>query len=107
MAHCGKITQAPEHLTGMWKTHDSKYIDRSFKIEPQIINFQTGEDQFEAYPIIEIRTKKGSTGENDFYTISYSYEGRETRISFYYEPKDRGVIRFPNQTQIAWKKEGK
>jgi hypothetical protein len=107
MVQCGRITKAPEHLIGVWKTQDSKYADRAFKIEERTINLRTGEGQFEDYPIIRISIKRGTTGKDDLYTISYNNEGGKTKFSFYYDSTDRGVIRFINQTQIAWKREGK
>ena len=105
--HCGNITTAPEHLIGVWRTQDSRYADRTFKIEERTIRFQTGEHQFETYSILRINTGKGAKKEGSLCTIDYKTEEGKSKFSFYYDPADHGVIRFANQPQMLWTRKGK
>ena len=106
---CGRkaTISIPEDLIGVWKTTAPTYADRFFKIKTDEVVFGTGEETFDTYPITKIKTEKDPREQGTFYTLYYrSIEGQEYKFSFYYYPENHGTIRFKNQNEMAWTKEG-
>ena len=93
----------PTNLFGEWKTSNKKYQDRFFKLEKRIVTIGIGGKEFELYRISNIRID--NVGNGDLYTIVCGDSlGLEFKLSFYYEPKKQGIIRFKNQPKVEWKK---
>lgn len=93
----------PGEFLGVWKTVDPRYLDRFFEITPTSIVFGVGEGGVEAYPIVAVEEVR----ERDavLHAISYrNQDGQDSRLSFYYDPRDAGVIRFKHQRSIQWTK---
>lgn len=96
-------TSVPIELIGVWETADCRYADRFFEITRSSIALGTGDGSVETYPIIAV----DRVGDRDpvLHTISYrDRDGQEFRLSFYFEPRDPGVIRFKHQKDIPWTK---
>jgi hypothetical protein len=93
----------PTELVGVWKADDAKYEDRFFEITPTNIFLGLGDGYVEAQTIVgveEVRERDAA-----LHTISYrSQDGQESRLSFYYDRRDAGVIRFKHQRNIQWTK---
>jgi hypothetical protein len=105
---CGKKGTLPDDLIGVWKTSAPQYADRFFEIKKDEIIFGTGEGSLKSNAIINIETEKVRGEETSLYTIQYKdQEGERYTFSFYYDPVKSGVIRFKNQTQIAWTRESR
>jgi hypothetical protein len=94
----------PDHLLGVWSTSAPRYADRYIEIRNDMIIFGTGGDEFELHALthIEEAREHGAL----LYTITHlNHFGQPYSLSFYYEPKGDGIIRFKNQKEIVWKKE--
>jgi hypothetical protein len=94
----------PPEVIGVWKTVDPRYEDRYFELTAGTVTLAMGEDSKESYPIqtFEKSQEMGAT----LYSLTYRnlVEGITDTLSFYYEPREGGVIRFKNQRNIEWKK---
>ena len=103
-----KISAVPDFLIGVWGTSDPMYADRTFEITRGEIIFQTGEKTFDTYTIKGIKVEKVPGEKTPLYVFTYkNIEGLKYKFSFYYFPGDNESIRFKNQYQIVWTKEGK
>jgi hypothetical protein len=103
---CGKKTDVPDILIGVWKTSAPQYEDRFFEIKKDEIIFGTGEGTFDTHRIKNIEMEEVRGEGSSLYTIYYkNLEGQEYKFSFYYDPIKHGVIRFKNQEKIMWTKE--
>jgi len=103
---CGKGT-VPEDLIGVWETKSPAYADRFFEIQAKEIIFGTGEGRFDVYPITKIRIEKEKENQKQktLYLICYrNIEGKVYKFFFYYDPANRGTIRFKNQKEMVWTK---
>jgi hypothetical protein len=105
--HCGRNTNPPQSLIGVWGTDDPRYAGRTFEVGPNTLMFQTGERQFETYPIAGMKVQKGAMGKNDLYTFSYKKDGQALKFSFYYSVADQNVIRFLHQDKMSWTRQAK
>lgn len=104
----GEDKTVPDALLGVWKTSEPKYADRHFEIRKKVIMFGTGDGTPDIYPISSIHL--APQGKDVLYTISYwNRAGQQYRFSFYYDsdPGHDDVIRFENQQEITWMKEGR
>ncbi len=94
----------PTELHGLWTTTDSRYENRSFELRADTIALATGEKEHTSHPIqkFERIQEKGTT----VYSLTYGNvgEGVTDTLSFYYDPREGGVITFKNQRNVAWKK---
>ncbi len=96
----------PEKLLGVWKTPHSKYADRFFEIKNDALIFGQGGEKIELHALADIH--ETWEGKSILYTISHlNHEGQRYTFAFYYDPTDGGTIRFKNQKQIIWTKEGR
>lgn len=95
----------PAELVGIWKTGDAKYKDRYFEFKPGTLTLGMGEGGAETYPIRSIQKSQEERG--TLYAVGYmNYaEKVEDVLTFYYDPRGGGTIRFKNQPEIAWAKE--
>jgi len=100
-----KENSVPDHLLGVWSTSAPRYADRYIEIRNDMIIFGTGGDAFELHALTDI--KEAREGEAILYTITHlNHFGQSYTLSFYYEPSGDGIMRFKNQREIAWTKEG-
>lgn len=100
---CGKSTAIPEYLIGVWKTTATPYADRFFEIKTDQVIFGAVEGASDAYPIKKIKIEESAEAEGTLITVLYTtIEGKEYKFSFYYDPENRGTIRFKNQKEMAW-----
>jgi hypothetical protein len=94
----------PEHLQGVWSTSAPGYADRYIEIRNDMIIFGTGGDTFELHALTYLTEAR--EGEAVVYTITHlNHFGQPYTLSFTYEPRGNGIIRFKNQRDIAWTKE--
>ncbi|MEE9264057.1 MAG: hypothetical protein V3V11_06345 [Vicinamibacteria bacterium] len=101
LSACGPDPSSmPERLIGVWKAQARKYRDRSFKLQPDKVIFEPGEETSDTNIVIGIESR-----EDDgrlFYNIDYlSPDGLEHTFSFHYEPVAGGVIALKNQSGIV------
>jgi hypothetical protein len=96
----------PSELHGIWKTEDSRYEGRSFELRADTIILALGEEGKESYPIETLEKRQELRG--TLYVLTYRnlIEGFSDSLLFYFEPREGGLIRFKNQMEIEWKKEG-
>ena len=93
----------PKNLYGKWKTSNKKYQDRFFKLEKRLVTIGIGGKKFELYRVSNIRID--NVGNIELYTIVCGDTlGLEFTLSFYYDHKKQGIIRFKNKPNIEWKK---
>jgi len=105
LCQCGKKTTVPDHLIGVWETTAPDYADRPFEIKTGEIIFGTGEENFDTYPITKIKIEKDLKEQKNLYVICYKNSARqEYKFSFYYDPANKGTIRFKNHRQMVWTK---
>lgn len=103
---CSRTSDVPDELVGTWKTLDLKYKDTFFELTKEKIIFRTMKGDLNASTIKKIKVKKVPDTEETLYRIIYvDLEGMEAVFAIYFNPKDRGKIRFQNQPQITWTKE--
>ncbi len=94
----------PDGLVGTWKTTAPQYADRSLEITPHSITFATGPGTEATGFIDDIETVWDQDG--SLYTISYSSDGGEQLVSFYYtDVNGKQTIQFKNQRGILWVKD--
>ncbi len=102
---CDEPDPLPDALVGRWVTEEPKYADRFFELTKNVVVFGKGYEYLDIRRIRRVVESQTSGGA--LYSITYANDkGKEYRFSFYYEPKDGGVIRFKNQMQIKWTKGG-
>ncbi len=96
----------PEKLLGVWKTAHSKYADRFIEIKKDFVIFGQGGEKIELHALAD--SHETWEGKSILYSISHlNHEGQRYTFAFYYDPTDGGTIRFKNQKQIIWTKEGR
>lgn len=94
----------PRELIGVWGTTYPKYMDRTFEFTEGAVIFQTGNGPFDftAHPIHEISVEQVMNRTD--YEIEYgTIEAGSYVFAFSYFPRDGGLIRFANQSQMTWK----
>jgi hypothetical protein len=96
--------KVPRELVGTWTTDAPQYSDRSMEIDLACISFLTGGGTQSTGFIDDIRSVAGNG--KTFYTISYDQDGSENQISFYYEDGPKETLRFKNQDDVVWSKQG-
>ncbi len=93
----------PTEFIGVWETGNVRYEDRFFEITRTSLAFGVGDGSVETYPIVAV--ERGADRDPGLHTLSYrNRDGHEYRLSFYYEPRDAGVIRFKHQRDVLWTK---
>jgi hypothetical protein len=94
----------PAEFHGHWTTSDPRYEARAFELTVDTITLLNGEEGKASYPVqkFERIQKDGAI----VHTLTYGnpVEGTTEALSFYYEPREGGVIRFKSQRNIEWKK---
>jgi hypothetical protein len=99
-----KPTPLPEELVGVWKTSNPKYADRYLSLTRATIIFGTSKGTIDLNFISNV--EKTLQDKAILYTVYFHRsEGEEDNVSFYYDPKNGGIIKFKNQTHIAWIKD--
>jgi hypothetical protein len=99
-----KPTPLPDELVGVWKTSDPKYADRYLDLTRATIIFGTGKGTIDVNFISNV--EKMFQDKAILYTVYFHRsEGEEDNVSFYYDPRNGGIIKFKNQTHIAWMKD--
>ncbi|HYL80022.1 MAG TPA: hypothetical protein VEU07_04365, partial [Candidatus Acidoferrum sp.] len=94
----------PPELVGVWKTIDARYVDRGFELTSDTIILATGEEGKHAYPIQQLEKRVDMRDASYVVTYGNSLEGVADRLSFSYEAREGGVIRFKSQRGIVWKR---
>ena len=108
-----KPTPLPDELVGVWKTSNPKYADRYLGLTRATIIFGTGKGSIDVNFISNVEdvnfisnVEKTLQDRAILYTVYFHRsEGEEDNVSFYYEPRNGGIIKFKNQTHIAWIKD--
>ncbi len=94
----------PDGLVGTWKTTAPLSAERSLEITPHSITFATGPGTESTGFIDDIKTVSDKDG--NLYTISYSADGGDEQVSFYYtDVEGKKTIQFKNQRGILWMKD--
>jgi hypothetical protein len=96
-------TASPDHLVGVWRTTASEYTGRFLTLTKEDITFGTGGDTSVSYPITNVAEER--EGAYILYTISYFDAEQESRLSFYYNAEDGGLITFKGQPHLRWTKD--
>lgn len=100
----GHEKTVPQDLLGVWTTSEPKYADRFFELTKDAIIFGTGGDNFEVYSVESVERTRDEEGL--VYNIRYlNHVGQPYAFSIYYDPSNRGVIRFKHQKHFAWTRE--
>jgi hypothetical protein len=97
-----KPDNVPAELIGVWKTQSPGYTDRYIEIRPVTISFGTGAGTELTGFIQEVQATRGDDGV--LYTVNYSANGVNSKVSFTYSPQDGNTIRLVHQESIVWKK---
>jgi hypothetical protein len=102
---CGRerTKTVPDELVGVWRTTEPKYAGRFLGLTKTTISFGTGGDDFYTRTVVAV--EKSREDGHTSYTVYYADAEGEYKFAFYYEPADGGVIRYKNQTGIAWTKQ--
>ncbi|MFQ5991680.1 MAG: hypothetical protein ACE5NA_04505 [Nitrospiraceae bacterium] len=99
-----RTASVPEQLHGVWTTGAPGYADTFLEFTGETVVFGSGLYAANSYLVVnleEVREEKGS-----LYTVSYKdIDSEEYQLSFYYDPTNRGVIRFKNQDHLTWARE--
>ena len=93
--------ELPQKLHGVWETNATEYEDRHFLLDKNAIGFETGDGEIDWYDIIQVdqTTERNKT----LYTIEYkTWQGTVFKRSLYYDPRNGGMIKFENQSNIEW-----
>lgn len=95
----------PDTLVGVWKTSHPKYADRFIEIKKEFVIFGTGGESSTVHAIADV--DRIHDGKN-IYTITHlNHAGQRYSFSFYYDPSNDGTMRFRNQKDILWTREGR
>ena len=104
---CGFFHQdeLPAEMYGVWRTSAPGYEDRFLQLRKGFVVFGVGNEKAVAQ---HIRTVKAlQVGPETLYTVSSEEVGGDaSEMNFYYNPAHGGSIRFKNQEDLVWKKEG-
>jgi hypothetical protein len=96
-------TFLPEDLVGYWATSAPRYQDRFFELSRVSVVFGTGRDSIDVNFIEAV--EKRTEGDKTTYTIRYkNTKGIEGRLSFAWDPSDKGKVRLKNQEDMVWEK---
>ena len=95
----------PSELIGVWKTDDPEYSDRYFELTRDRITLAKGKADKDSYPIEKLEKRPDSRGALYLLTYKNPVEDVVDTLSFEYEPRDGGAIRFKNQRNMAWKRD--
>lgn len=105
---CGKIKSIPDELLGVWETAEPRYADTYFEFGLNTLSFKDKEGNIANYMITSIKRKK--TEGNNWLEYNIKYKNKETKkmeFSFFYDPIDKGSLRFKNQELIVWHRKEK
>jgi hypothetical protein len=91
-------------LIGVWETDDPRYVDRYFELTGDTITLARGEAGKDSYPIERLEKQTNRRGASYVLTYRNPVERVGDTLSFEYEPREGGAIRFKNQRRIVWKK---
>jgi hypothetical protein len=101
----------PEQLLGVWKTDNSAYADRYFKVGRDSIEVGQGEGSVTSQSIFRVDTKT-QDGHISCLIRTYSFEPsyqpadkHEEQWLFEYDPAGRGTIHLKSQPKVIWRKE--
>ena len=99
---CSKDSRvALDEFYGVWKTSAVNYEDRFFEITDSTIAFGIGNGKQNIFYIQE--ATKTAEDNKSLYTITYEdIQKTDFQLSFYYDRKAVGIIRFKNQSDIEW-----
>lgn len=98
-----RSSNVPPELIGVWKTTSPEYTDRFLEIQEVTISFGTGDAKELTGFIKDIQ----AIPENDriMYTITYSSNGQDQKVSFSFAPNEHNTLRFKNQENVVWSRE--
>jgi hypothetical protein len=102
---CKKELVVPDELLGVWETSEPKYKGCYFEVTSEDIIFKDIEEDINFFKITKIESEEDP--DEDFITYIITYvdpEGLPFEHSVLYFPKEKGTIRFKNQTNIIWVK---
>ena len=103
---CVSQTQLPDELLGIWKTEALKYKDTFFEMKTGLLVLGTKADEVQSFTITKVERKKLREEEWVLYTVFYQNDRlQKLEFPFYYNPANKGFIRFKNQKNLVWKKE--
>ncbi len=95
--------ELPEEVLGRWATTESRYADRFFEIQPEILRFGTGGNGSEVYSIRDVDTEPHPRGR--LFRLTYLVDGEDMQFAFHYDSAT-STIRLFNQSSFEWLKEG-
>jgi hypothetical protein len=108
LAGCGpeRTKTVPNELIGVWKTTAPDYADRFLELSRDTIRFGTGGDESYVRSIVGVEKvlENGSTLYTIFYIDPADPEKYQSKVAFYYDPGNQGVIRYKNRKDMAWTK---
>lgn len=95
--------ELPAEVLGRWATTETRYADRFFEIQPEILRFGTGDNGSEVYSIRRVDTEPDPRGR--LFRVIYLVEGEDMLFVFHYDTAT-STIRLHNQSSIEWVKAG-
>jgi hypothetical protein len=101
----------PEQLLGVWKSDNSAYADRYFKVGQDSIEVGQGEGNFSVQSIFRVDTKTQDDHISCLirtYSFEPSYQAEdkhEEQWFFEYDTAGRGTIHLKSQPKVIWRKQ--
>jgi hypothetical protein len=99
----------PAELLGRWTTSAPKYADTFFELRPDTLLLGLAGGQIETRSITKVEKlpQAGETLFTVYYADPMDPQHTEYRLAFFFEAGAGGVVRWKNQTGIAWTRQAR
>lgn len=104
----GELKTPPDYLLGIWRTNAVSHTGDTLEIRSDRLLLGKGEEGEEVSRVYMI-TKIQETVENEQKLYSITYRDLELAVydlTFFYDPKNGGMITFKNQSHLQWTRTG-
>ncbi len=111
LVSCGPETTrtVPDELLGRWTTKAPKYADTFFELQRDaiILGLAGGETEVRSVARVEKVLQGGQPQFTVYYLDPSDPRRTEIKLAFFFEAGGGGVIRWKNQREIAWTRQGR
>lgn len=111
LAGCGpeSTRSVPDELLGRWTTKAPKYADTFFELQRDtlVLGLAGGRTEVRAVARVEKVLQDGQPHFTVYYLDPSDPRRTEFKLAFSFEAGGGGVIRWKNQREIAWTRQGR
>ena len=89
----------PAEVLGRWVTTETRYADRFFELDANLIRMGTGGSASELYPVVHVTSEPHPRGR--LFKVMYAIDDSEVLFAFHFDAA-KSSIRLLNQPGFAW-----